>query len=392
MSCSSPALRPPRCSRARRARATRRACAGVLLAAGVVAVVAVVVVGALKDRLVHLESAPVGNSGGRFGSGSSNFRWAWWQQAWRRLAARARLAGTGAGSFHLTNLRYRDSLPRHDDRAAQPAAAVPDSRPASSGSRCSSLAVRRPAAAGAGAAAATSSRSRCFLPAFLVHSLVDVDWDFAAVSAPAFLAAGALAGRPAAARRVAVRGRSPRRVSPLLAFGAAAPAVARRALGERRARRLARRARCSSRSARSRSTRCSSSRSGRRRSPRSSSASRSARSLLRRRRSASSRRTPRPGCCRRATRSQQRCFAVGLHLPRALHRARPEGAAERGRATTTARRCGRSTPATTAARCASARRARSRAARRAGPSGFRPSSGPTTFTCRSRARRRASPR
>jgi hypothetical protein len=34
-----------------------------------------------------------------------------------------------------------------------------------------------------------------FLPAFLVHSLVDVDWDFAAVSVPAFVAAGALAGR-----------------------------------------------------------------------------------------------------------------------------------------------------------------------------------------------------
>jgi tetratricopeptide (TPR) repeat protein len=32
------------------------------------------------------------------------------------------------------------------------------------------------------------------LPAYLVHSLVDIDWDFVAVSAPAFLAAGALAG------------------------------------------------------------------------------------------------------------------------------------------------------------------------------------------------------
>ena len=33
------------------------------------------------------------------------------------------------------------------------------------------------------------------LPAYLLHSLVDVDWDFAAVSVPAFLVAGALAGR-----------------------------------------------------------------------------------------------------------------------------------------------------------------------------------------------------
>jgi tetratricopeptide (TPR) repeat protein len=32
------------------------------------------------------------------------------------------------------------------------------------------------------------------LPAYLVHGLVDVDWDFAAVSVPAFLVAGALVG------------------------------------------------------------------------------------------------------------------------------------------------------------------------------------------------------
>ena len=32
-------------------------------------------------------------------------------------------------------------------------------------------------------------------PAYLVHGLVDVGWDFVAVSAPAFLVAGALVGR-----------------------------------------------------------------------------------------------------------------------------------------------------------------------------------------------------
>jgi hypothetical protein len=39
-----------------------------------------------------------------------------------------------------------------------------------------------------------------FLPAFLVHSLVDVDWDFVAVAAPAFVAAGALVGGSGARR------------------------------------------------------------------------------------------------------------------------------------------------------------------------------------------------
>jgi tetratricopeptide (TPR) repeat protein len=52
------------------------------------------------------------------------------------------------------------------------------------------------------------------LPAYLVHSLVDIDWDFVAVSAPAFLAAGALVGRPPV-----------RRVSPFGVLAAAGAAL-----------------------------------------------------------------------------------------------------------------------------------------------------------------------
>jgi hypothetical protein len=51
-------------------------------------------------------------------------------------------------------------------------------------------------------------------PAYLVHGLVDIDWDFAAVSAPAFLVAGALAGREPF-----------RRVSPFAALPAAGAAI-----------------------------------------------------------------------------------------------------------------------------------------------------------------------
>jgi hypothetical protein len=40
------------------------------------------------------------------------------------------------------------------------------------------------------------------LPAYFAHSLVDVDWDYIAVSGPAFLVAGALAGRAGGERRV----------------------------------------------------------------------------------------------------------------------------------------------------------------------------------------------
>ena len=40
------------------------------------------------------------------------------------------------------------------------------------------------------------------LPAYLAHGLIDIDWDFAAVTAPVFLIAGAVAARPAEARRL----------------------------------------------------------------------------------------------------------------------------------------------------------------------------------------------
>jgi tetratricopeptide (TPR) repeat protein len=52
------------------------------------------------------------------------------------------------------------------------------------------------------------------LPAYLVHSLIDIDWDFVAVSAPAFLVAGALVGREPF-----------RRVSPFVTVAAAGVAA-----------------------------------------------------------------------------------------------------------------------------------------------------------------------
>src|SRR5439155_8813915 len=69
---------------------------GVLAVAGAIVAVAVNGVG----------SGAVGNGGQRIGSTSSNFRFTWWSQAWHGFTHHV-LAGTGAGSFHLLNLRYR---------------------------------------------------------------------------------------------------------------------------------------------------------------------------------------------------------------------------------------------------------------------------------------------
>jgi tetratricopeptide (TPR) repeat protein len=57
------------------------------------------------------------------------------------------------------------------------------------------------------------------LPAYFVHSLVDIDWDFVSVSAPAFLAAGAVIGR-AELRRVSAFGSALAAGAVLLLFGA----------------------------------------------------------------------------------------------------------------------------------------------------------------------------
>ena len=93
-----------RAPRPRDTPALRRA----LYAAGAVAVVAVVVGGVFAAGS-FTSSSPVESGSGRYTSAGSNFRWEWWQQAWHGWAGH-RLAGTGAGSFHVTNLRYRGSF------------------------------------------------------------------------------------------------------------------------------------------------------------------------------------------------------------------------------------------------------------------------------------------
>src|SRR5580765_3263257 len=93
-------------ARARRPRDTptlRR----LLVVLGVIALALVVAVAVLKAGSFGSTSS-VGNSSGRFASGSSNFRSVWWRQAWDGWQER-KLTGTGAGTFRLVNLKFRDS-------------------------------------------------------------------------------------------------------------------------------------------------------------------------------------------------------------------------------------------------------------------------------------------
>jgi tetratricopeptide (TPR) repeat protein len=122
----------------------------------------------------------------------------WWKQAWHGFRDEP-LAGTGAGTFHLTNLRYRTT---YLDEAREPHD-LPLQFLSETGIVGLALFVL------AAAALVRAARRRdaaelalaLALPAYLVHALLDIDWDFLAVTAPALVAAGAVAARPAVGRR-----------------------------------------------------------------------------------------------------------------------------------------------------------------------------------------------
>ncbi len=178
-----------------------------LIAVGIVVVVLLVVAVVIKGA----GSGAVGNGGWRLTSTSSNFRFTWWKQALRG-AEHHLLGGTGAGSFHVTNLRYRDS---YLDYTTEPHN-LPLQFLTEAGVVGLALLLLTAAALVRGTLRRRGHELALalILPAFFLHSLVDIDWDFAAVSVPAFLAAGALAG-----------GVPMRRVSPFASLVAAGAAL-----------------------------------------------------------------------------------------------------------------------------------------------------------------------
>jgi hypothetical protein len=159
-----------------------------LIAVGIVVVAALVVVVIVRGG----GSGAIGNGGGRLASTSSNFRFTWWKQAVRGWEHH-KLAGTGAGSFNVTNLRYRDT---YLDFTTEP-----HNLPLQFLTEVGVIGLVLFLFAVAALLRHGWHRPRghqlalaLILPAYLVHGLVDVDWDFVAVSVPAFLVAGALIG------------------------------------------------------------------------------------------------------------------------------------------------------------------------------------------------------
>jgi hypothetical protein len=179
--------------------AVRRAAMALVI----VAAAALCLVGGLHasrwwDEFTASSSSEVTNNPSRLTEASSNHRWVWWKQAWRGFTDHE-LAGTGAGSFEFTNLRYHTSTV---DRALEPHN-VPLQFLSETGAVGLVLFLVTALALVLGARRPTDPEiALAFaLPAYLLHGLVDIDWDFAAVSAPVFLVAGALAVEPIARPR-----------------------------------------------------------------------------------------------------------------------------------------------------------------------------------------------
>jgi tetratricopeptide (TPR) repeat protein len=200
-------------------RIAARALAGLAIVAVVVAAVgAVAHAGRIADEF---RGGEVTNSPDRFRSFSSNNRLEWWGEAWDIFRADP-LVGAGANTFEVARKRYRETASPVTQPHSVPlqflagigvaglalfAALVAAAAAAATG------ALRRLEGGERDAAAALSVA----LALWLAHALVDYDWDFVAVTGPAFFAAGALAaaGRPS---RYSTR--------PLAALAAAALAVA----------------------------------------------------------------------------------------------------------------------------------------------------------------------
>jgi O-antigen ligase len=165
------------------------------------------------------------NEPGRLTALCANNRLSWWDEALEIAAARP-LGGSGAGTFAIARLRYRDDATPVSQPHSVPLQLLADTGLV--GLSLGALVVVGAVAGvrrGLGLARAGDRPAQvalaCLLLAYGVHALVDYDLDFLAVTAPAAVALGALLalGRPPAAPRARVTG--------LTALAAALAACAR---------------------------------------------------------------------------------------------------------------------------------------------------------------------
>jgi hypothetical protein len=140
-------------------------------------------------------SVQVGQGPTRILSGSSSNRWRWWKEAWHGFTDNP-VQGTGAGTFELV-----DRIERTTPLATTEPHSVPLQFLSETGIVGFLLYVAVIVLAVLGIL--QRQRSRAWLALGLgaalcvLHSFVDIDWDFIAVQGPLFLTVGALVSGPA---------------------------------------------------------------------------------------------------------------------------------------------------------------------------------------------------
>src|SRR5215213_5199275 len=216
--------------------ADRRRTTLALFAVVGIACVAGVVVAALNTSGATTASAAGAHctqGAARFGCGSSDERLDWWGQAWAMFERRP-IGGTGAASFELAHRLRRAEFVRPTTEPhnfalqslgetgfvgfALFAGAV----------ILAAIAVRRRLADAAVVALAV-----CLL-AYLGNILIDIGWDYVAVSAPTFLALGVLLAEPGtiAARREPIWALGALALGVTASLSLAAPSLARHNVDE----------------------------------------------------------------------------------------------------------------------------------------------------------------
>lgn len=182
------------------ARRTAAAIAGLAVAA-----VLVTIAGGWAGRAVDdFTHPPLTQGPGRFASVSSSRRWDWWQESWR-LYERDPVHGSGAGSFFIARRPYRTDLIIVVEPHSLPLQFLGETGLVGfalllgligTGAAAVVRGLRR--FEGAERTAATALALAAL--AYFLHTLVDYDWDFVALTGPVLLAVGLLIAREAPTR------------------------------------------------------------------------------------------------------------------------------------------------------------------------------------------------
>lgn len=168
------------------------------------------------DELNNPANVQVPQEPSRLATFSSNNRVIWWGEAWDAFTANP-VIGTGAGSFELTNQLLRKnslSVTEPHNAALQFLSETGGvGFLLAVGAAITGLAsARRALRRLEGPERAAGAALAVVAPAYLLHALIDIDWDFVAVSGPLFLVLGVLAAsgrsreRPGPGRRLAAGG------------------------------------------------------------------------------------------------------------------------------------------------------------------------------------------